>query len=832
MLCSMPVKITYSLLLHAEYRADEHAESSLEDRNQHRRNYEEIIEKEKTLNVRSVRFINLGIPRSGKTTFWRRLTKQIVKMDENQPSTGVADEHKLVVAKKVSIKDEVKIESGIVTPDEWQVLDQSEYAKMLLDMFSQVVEFSTQTLTTDSVLVPADISPEVSTISENLTSDSLTDINAQAVAVVPSPPVPNIETSFASIFNEALESNWDMLKCKLEDIILLNTADTGGHAEFLDMHAALINGPSFNLFFCRLIDELGKPFKVYFTDEDSTSTEKEDSDSTLKEVIFQALSSITCFGKTHCAVQTQMSSDDTDTIKTDTANLQKALESQQSKVMFVGTYMDEVSEKEFEMKNTELLQEVKDTEFFKNVMFADHDKGQLMLKVNNKSGGEAEVDENRRILKEKIEKCFPRLCIPASWFVLSLEIHNHSHPTMTLEHCEMLAKGFNIERKDLQTALWFLHHGLGVLLYYPVGGLKATVFCKIQAIYKSVKNLIKKAYTARFVQHESSLTEFKNLGVFSLEEIEVAPDSLIPRNLLVQLLEHLNIITSAPPALSPTGIKNPYLMPCLLRCSRQEVPHGGNSEPLKLRFKCGFTPVGVFPAMITKLVRDSKWVILPEQDRIFKNRVRFRVGRNIIYLMSHLRYFEIVILEQCNLATELFLSIRGELEDTMKKVTDYMNYDFWGGHEYAFWCTKCINCDKHHLAVVKDATPSAPAFLECCRDKAVTDDLKSSQKVWFSKASEGKKLLGSKIIRSPSPPLPSPSSLPLHAPNPNGHFAHHACMHALNTIMTLSQCCAAGGFLDYLPPEAYRSQRETRDGAGAATGNYGNMRVSAHTIFT
>ena len=770
-------KMTYSLLLHTEYRADGRAQSSLEDRNQHRRNYEEIIEKEKTLNVRSVRFINLGIPRSGKTTFWRRLTKQIVKMDENQPSTGVADEHKLMVAKKVSIKDEVKIESSIVTPDEWQVLDQSEYAKMLLDMFSQVVELSPQTSTIDSNLVPADsisisksltsltqtsttdsnlvpansisISKSLTSLTQtsttdsnlvpadgkSLTSESSTDVNAQAVATVSSTQV----SSFASIFNKALEFNWDVLKCKLEDIILLNTADTGGHAEFLDMHAALINGPSFNLFFCRLIDELGKPFKVYFTDEDSASTEKEDSDSTLKEVMFQALSSITCFGKSHCAVQTQMSSDDTSTMKTDTANLQKALKSQQSKVMFVGTYMDEVSEKEFEMKNTELLQEVKDTEFFKDVMFADHDKGQLMLKVNNKSGGEAEVDENRCILKEKIEKCFPRLSIPASWFVLSLEIRNHSHPTMSLEHCEMLAKRLNIGRKDLQTALWFLHHGLGVLLYYPVEELKGTVFCKIQAIYKSVKNLIKKAYTARFVQCESSLTEFKNLGVFSLEEIEVAPDSLIPRNLLVQLLEHLNIITSAPPALSPTGIKNPYLMPCLLRCSRQEVLHGGNSESLKLRFKCGFTPIGVFPAMITKFVRDSKWKILPEQDRIFKNRVRFRVGRNIIYLMSHLRYFEVVISEQCSLATELFLSIRGELEDALKKVTDNMNYDFLGGHEYAFWCTKCVDCDKH-LAVVKDATPSAPAFLECCRDKAVTDDLKSSQKVWFSEASEGKKL--------------------------------------------------------------------------------------------
>ena len=174
-------------------------------------------------------------------------------------------------------------------------------------------------------------------------------------------------------------------------------------------------------------------------------------------------------------------------------------------------------------------------------------------------------------------------------------------------------------------------------------------------------------------------------------------------------------------------------MPCLLHC--QVVPHGGNSEPLKLRFKCGFTPVGVFPAMITKLVRGSKWVILPEQDRIFRNRVRFRVGRNIVLLKSHLHYFEVKISEQFGQGTELFHSIRKVFEDTLEKVTINMNYNISGGHKYAFWCTKCVDCDKPHLAVVKDATLHS-TFLECCRDKAVTDDLNPSQKVWFSKASK------------------------------------------------------------------------------------------------
>lgn len=70
-------------------------------------------------------------------------------------------------------------------------------------------------------------------------------------------------------------------------------------------------------------------FKVYYTHEDHTSTGKEDSDSTVKEVMFQALSSMACFSKSHCAGETASSEDAADT--------KDALTSQQFKVMFVGT---------------------------------------------------------------------------------------------------------------------------------------------------------------------------------------------------------------------------------------------------------------------------------------------------------------------------------------------------------------------------------------------------------------------------------------------------------------------------------------------------------------
>jgi hypothetical protein len=95
---------------------------------EHKRVYEETIRERKTVNIHSVRLIHLGIPRSGKTTFWHRMLKLIVRMeDSTEPSTGVADEQRPVLIKGV------KLDSRMVTPDKWHSLDEGDYAKMLLE---------------------------------------------------------------------------------------------------------------------------------------------------------------------------------------------------------------------------------------------------------------------------------------------------------------------------------------------------------------------------------------------------------------------------------------------------------------------------------------------------------------------------------------------------------------------------------------------------------------------------------------------------------------------------------------------------------------------------
>lgn len=106
----------------------------------HKEAYEQIIKGKETLQVHSVRFINIGIPRSGKTFFWRRLTRtdgfNILIAEKNgekeQPSTGVVTVQKPILLKKMR---EV---NALVKPDDWCELDDKDYATMLLEFFSQL----------------------------------------------------------------------------------------------------------------------------------------------------------------------------------------------------------------------------------------------------------------------------------------------------------------------------------------------------------------------------------------------------------------------------------------------------------------------------------------------------------------------------------------------------------------------------------------------------------------------------------------------------------------------------------------------------------------------
>ncbi len=133
--------------------------------------------------------------------------------------------------------------------------------------------------------------------------------------------------------------------------------------------------------------------------------------------------------------------------------------SRRSKAMLVGTFLVEFGKNGGDLKERDLLLQTK----FKHLVEYGSDE-QLVLAVNNESGGKADIDKLRSSLEKVIKRCFGKIKIPASWLMLSLYIRFKGEPTLKLNECEVLAGELEIDHDELQIALWFFHHMMGIHL--------------------------------------------------------------------------------------------------------------------------------------------------------------------------------------------------------------------------------------------------------------------------------------------------------------------------------------------------------------------------------
>ena len=623
--------------------------------------YEKAIKGKVTVGIRAVRFNNIGLPRSGKTSFRRRLMGEIINILQNgkvESSTGIAES-------SIQIIRTVCLELGaILSTKEWVTIkDFKEEICMLNQLIHQVtLTFPTSDdIATDheAVSVPHDSleahhadAPDVGSVPGSTTTSTPIhasqlnfSLETDTTSKAKSKPIElgddDVEEMFSSMNKAMEESDWVKVKYLLEDLILIINTDTGGQAEFLDLHASLVSGPSFNLFFSRLVDKLDSMFKIYYTHETGISTPEEDSTMTVEEVMFQALASVACFSGSFS------SPDNTSSAATAKINYL-------SKVMFVGTHRDLVSDEEFKKRDDILKERIKDTEFYKKDMIEFASEDHLMFAVNNLSGQQDEIDHIRQKLEVVISNNFKKIEIPVAWLVLSFCIRYAKHRIISLQTCVELAGKLNIDPEELQEALWFLHHCVGLLLYYPeLDALKDTVICDIQVVFDSASNLIKNTFSFDKVG-QRIFKKFTEKAHFSQTDLEKAAlkqtDSLLPLQNLVKLLEHLSILTPLPRSPADSMQEPTYFMPCVLKSARASelTVDRSNSDPapLMLCYRCGYVPVGVFPAMITNLVshqRELGWEMVEKGLR--KNRVQFQVGRDYdtVTLISHPRYFEVTV---------------------------------------------------------------------------------------------------------------------------------------------------------------------------------------------
>ena len=710
-----------------------------------------------------VKVVLLGAPRLGKTTARRRLTGEIDDIsssgEKEQPSTGVVESVPSVVIRNLTAT------TALITPTEWAASrDLTDEAHMLIQFFNSL----TREKEVDKVMPTKKATPkkksqqEFGKLMKDFTKSKAKQPNflqrAQGFVQLKKKAQPTREsipasdskvtrnyqaqalTEVAEFFRDAIGPKyWKDIEHLFKDTAFLKMEDTGGQPEFMDMLPALTIGPALYLLFCKLTDQLKSRYTVSYLSPTGDSTLPEESSYTMEEVLLSALASISCFksysSTSELSIDKKASGFDAEELLTSCKD---------SLAYIVGTHKDKVTEEQIDEFDRNLQESIRSTDFFREGLVQFSSENRMVLPIDNMNGGQREIKEIQKFLEEGMKKHFKKLKIPAAWLVLSLCLRKRKERTASLEMVFHLAKELGIPKKEVQSALLFLHHNAGVLMFFPqLQELKDTVICDTQVVYDSATNLIINSFKFSRVGKAAS-EKFRETGQFSLEDIRGATENMsgdfIPLQKLVKLLEHLNIIA---PVLQPVPTSEAtYFMPCVLQNATHEEQDrwwGGVSNPpspaaLFIRYKCGYVPIGVFPAMIASLAGRQESVHMIYEG-IRKNRVQFRFGSDYdtVTLISHPRYYAVHLSRIAYAKTPTHVvcgRIRELVESTLKTVTSQMNYSFLVEYQLSFECPS--HPGRGHLCVVESAkgTPQAMLCLANMKDQQ-PKEMQSHHLVWF-----------------------------------------------------------------------------------------------------
>ena len=724
--------------------------------------YHQILATHDTIAMWFIKVILLGAPGLGKSTVRRRLGGEIDDISScgettAYPSTGTVESG--VVIRNLSST------TAVVTPSEWRFTkDLAEEASLMFHLFfsyisgrkvGAVAEMSSgpeSELTEGNKLSPqpeSAVSPKETPIPDSTQVKSKSSPRSTEVTKPSTHSKPSNSSQYkamvlevAKLFGSAASPKyWKDIKHLFKDTAYIKMEDTGGQPEFMDMLAALTIGPALYLFFCKLIDDLHSHYTVSYRSSSGESSTPVQSTYTVEEVLLSALASVSCF-KSY-STTSQVDSEET----TSTGEGELLASRNTSLAYILGTHKDQVSEQEIAEFDRKLQESILSTDFYKEglVQFSSEDR--MVLPIDNMHGGKDEIGKVRQFLEEGMKKHFKKLSIPAAWLVLSLCLRNREERTASLESVLQLAGELGMSERETKSALWFLHHHAGVLMYFPnLAELKDTVICDTQVVYDSATNLI--VDTFRFVKVGKAASErFRKTGQFSFEDIGKATASVsgdyIPLVKLVKLLEYLNIIAPITPtesrSSSTQSSKVAYFMPCVLQNAvREELDKWWETTssqlspaPLFIRYECGFSLIGIFPAMIANLVGNKALQLIVRG--IKKNQVQFTMlsgDHDTFTLISHPKYYAVHITR----IHEVCSAVRGIVESTLKTVTSRMNYSFCAEYQLSFECPSHPGRD-HLCTVGRDE--ASPYVMLCQKESDYPEpiEMQSQHLAWFGKVS-------------------------------------------------------------------------------------------------
>ena len=696
--------------------------------------------------------ILLGPPGAGKSTLKRRLLD--IPLPVTSISTPVADAP-LQVAMIRDSKEGVSVRSitqeGAVVPDhqehcvKWVQQDVDEEAVFLLEHLSKA-NYGDIAIPDDN-METASVSPSHSRIPLSLPveSQNRSSINQPSSPVQPLPhedvplaPIPKPLDQFSipesqSCFepsptdqslpqssaedsspsrSDTISFTVDALSRIIKDIkkrdfkkykekfqkvvgpnrfVPLQVIDTGGQPEFHEMLPALITGPAINLLVFKLTENLQDRYEIEYRLPSGNSKPYKTS-LTHEEMIFRSLSSIACL--THSSIGWNIGED-----------LEK--DKSESAAFLIGTHRDLVEQERVATINEHLRAKLKcSRELFGTNLVQSHSKDHVVFAVDNINDKD-EIEHLQRSLNRVIEERFHEVTVPTSWYAFSLKLRKRKAPILSKNVCIKIANECGIPENAFMSAMWYLHHRVGLLMHFPeVEGLRDVVIIQLQVIFDRITSLITSQFTFREIGHAAAVSDFSDSGMFTEETLRKLStrkgDPLTPTR-IVSLLQCLNIVAKI-------EAEKCYFMPCALKpfvfdAALSVVVSDLCPPSLLVWFKCGYTPVGVFCCLVVYLLEITdgpKWSLVDQ--RHYRNKIKFNVGPHLdeVSLVAYPTYIEVRV-EREHLIPEplgqLCSTILTTLDSAMETVTKSLHYSCHSQHFFGSYCPSCPSSYPPHPAV-------------------------------------------------------------------------------------------------------------------------------------
>ena len=416
------------------------------------------------------------------------------------------------------------------------------------------------------------------------------------------------------------------------------------------------------------------------------------------------------------------------------------------KLAFIGTHLDlidQCKEENLQDKNRKLLEiippQMRD-------YIIPYDGESIIFPINAANPGDddqAVLDILRKHLLSEIQKIKPEP-IPHRYFALEIALQRlakyKEKALLSIEECFMEAKKFHFTRESFKGALAYLKSIKLVMYFEEV--LPEVVFIDVQVLLDKITELVEHSLSESRPLSISlgEYEKFKKCGIITQNILSEFKSryvvGLFVENDLISLFKHLLIVAEVG--------EGEYLMPCLLR-AEPAIPHLSPDSTslvvpaLLFYFKDG-PRLGVYCALLSSLITDSKWELLTENRcpvQLSRNRAQFSVsGKHPGYITitdSFSTFFHIDIsfpddissLKALEVCREVCPSIRETILAGIRKASRRLNYKS-SIPEAAFLCPN------NHTDSLHPATISSCDLLTCTINPAkVSSELTENHKLWF-----------------------------------------------------------------------------------------------------